>query len=413
MSCGFESHGAHQVSGTFQLPAAPGWYRFGTVASVKGSRVARGPNTWQLRVYAGRDPGTGRGRTRTRTFHGPAKAADRALRAFIDEVETERFLSDQPFGALLDKWLEHTERLGRSPTTLREYRRLVERTIKPALGSVKLRNLTARHLDGLYGQLVDRGLAPASVHQVHSVCRRALVQAQRWQLVTRNVAEDATPPPLHPRDVGAPPVDAVQRLLQAAEAEDPEMATFIALAALTGARRGELCGLRWGDVDWDRRTLVIARAYVAVPGGGALKPTKTHGVRRVALDDVALEVLRRHRARAQMLADELGVDVTPESPLLSYDRQRPVNPDTATGYVGSLARRLGLDLHLHSLRHFAATEMIGAGTDVRTVAARLGHRDPSVTLRVYAHALPERDQAAAAVLGRALRPPGAKAPPPL
>jgi integrase len=88
--------------------------------------------------------------------------------------------------------------------------------------------------------------------------------------------------------------------------------------------------------------------------------------------------------------------------IFTYDGTNPINPDTVTHYVKAVATRVGVDTHLHALRHFAATQMIGGGTDVRTVAGRLGHKDASTTLRVYSHALPERDRDAAGLLGRAL-----------
>ena len=135
-----------------------------------------------------------------------------------------------------------------------------------------------------------------------------------------------------------------------------------------------------------------------------VKGTKTHAGRVLALDPFGLEVLRRHRERMEDRANEVGVTLTPEHPLLTYDLEQAISPDTASHYVRAIATRAGVDTHLHALRHFAATQLIGSGQDVRTVAGRLGHRDASTTLRVYSHALPERDREAAAVLGRSLSP---------
>jgi integrase len=183
------------------------------------------------------------------------------------------------------------------------------------------------------------------------------------------------------------------------------MATLIALAAVTGARRGELCGLRWRDVDWTGHTLTIERS-VAMMGRGQLitKDTKTHAARRLALDTFGEETLKRHLRVMEDRAADLGISIMPDSPIFTYDLVRPIAPDTVSHYVRSIAAKVGVDTHLHALRHFAATELIGAGHDVRTVAGRLGHRDASVTLKVYSHALPERDRDAASALGKALTP---------
>ena len=195
-------------------------------------------------------------------------------------------------------------------------------------------------------------------------------------------------------------------MIGTADKDDPDMACLIALAAVTGARRGELLALRWGDLDLEAATLTIERSVAVVSGKWITKDTKTHAGRALALDPFGLEVLRRHRARMEDRAAEDGVDLTDDLPVLTYDLVHPISPDTASHYVRAIATKAGVDTHLHQLRHFAATQMIGSGQDVGTVAGRLGHRDASTTLKVYAHVLPERDREAAAVLGRALTPGG-------
>jgi integrase len=151
--------------------------------------------------------------------------------------------------------------------------------------------------------------------------------------------------------------------------------------------------------------LTIERS-VATMGRGQLitKDTKTHAARRLAIDAFGEETLKRHLRVTEDRAADLGISLTPDSPIFTYDLSCPIAPDTVSHYVRSIAAKVGVDTHLHALRHFAATELIGAGHDVRTVAGRLGHRDASVTLKVYSHALPERDRDAATALGKALTP---------
>jgi integrase len=195
-------------------------------------------------------------------------------------------------------------------------------------------------------------------------------------------------------------------MIARAEKDDTDMATLIALAATTGARRGELLGLRWGDVDFDVVALTIERSVASISRGNLVtKDTKTHQARPIALDDFSLEVLRRQRKGLGARATDLGTEVTDATPVLTYDLKRPIGPDTASHYGRAVADKAGVDCHFHSLRHFPATQLVGGGHDVRTVAGRLGHANANTTLKVYAHALPERDRAAAAALGAALRQP--------
>lgn len=374
---------------------------------MKGSKRQRPSGAWELRVYAGTDPVTNKEQVLTRTFRGGVRQADAALREFVGEIEAGRLGgTEATVRALLARWVRHLDRLDRSPTTMREYRRIIERTINPAIGDYQLRRLTAKVLDDLYEGLSGRGLAPASVRQVHSVIRAALGQAVKWDYLPSNPAEKATPPPMRQRAMKAPTTEQVRAILAEARRDDPELAVLIALAVTTGARRGELCGLRWGDVDWTTRTLTISRS-VAVMGRGKLivKGTKTHATRRIALDDAVLAILKFHRARAESLAGDLDLTVTDDAPLISYDSVRPIGPDTASHYVRAVAKRVGVDTHLHALRHYAASELVAAGTNIRTVAGVLGHRDPGLTLRVYSHQLEDREREAASVLGRALMPP--------
>ena len=137
-------------------------------------------------------------------------------------------------------------------------------------------------------------------------------------------------------------------------------------------------------------------------------PTKTHQHRKVSLDPAAQALLASHRRRVEAWASQAGVSVLedgyvlPGGPAWGFDPTgaEPVKPNTITSAFARLAQRRGVKVRFHDLRHFSATQLIGAGVDVRTVAHRLGHADPSTTLRVYAHALAERDREAAAILGK-------------
>ena len=219
-----------------------------------------------------------------------------------------------------------------------------------------------------------------------------------------------------------PTPEQVSRLVQTAEDEDPVLAAAVALAALTGARRGELVALRWSDVDLEGGTVRIARAMTVVAGRSIEGPTRSHQIRTVALDEVAVEALVRHwsfvTGRAHLAESPLVEDPF----ILSYQAHSgtPVGGDTlshnftalcaaveraeATAKGGKLPASERYGYHFHELRHFSVTTLLAAGVDVRTVSERHGHATATQTLNRYAHALPERDRAAAAVLGRVLTP---------
>jgi len=380
---------------------------------MRGSKRQRAPGVWEIRVYVGRDLVTGTEKTLSRTFHGSARAADALIRELIDAQAPNRADGlGVTFSQLLDRWLVECERMELSPTTMRSYRSQVERLLRPKLGGIHASRLTAKHLDDLYGSMRADGKSPKTIRNFHATVSSALHQAERWGWVRKNVAELAKPPRVSQRRLRPPSVDAVRSIIEAAEARDARLAPLLMLAALTGMRRGELCALRWSDVRLDTGLLEVSRSVVVVPGGVAEKSTKTDRERLVALDDVGVAVLRQHRSRVDDLAAVIKCTIEPTSFVFSPepDGSVPYRPDTITSFFIRVRDSLRLEgVRLHDLRHFTATQLIGAGVDVRTVAGRLGHSDPSLTLRTYAHVLEDRDRAAASVMGRMLSEAGSTA----
>jgi integrase len=309
------------------------------------------------------------------------------------------------FGQLLDRWLEECERLDLSPTTLRTYRAQIKQTLRPRLGKVKLNQLSAKHLDALYGTMKDAGAQPKTIRNHHAIISSALHQAVRWGWVRRNVAEQARPPRVAQRRVQAPSVEVVRDVIEEAERRDPRLAPLLMLAALTGMRRGELCALRWNDVDLNLGIVEVSRSVVVVVGGVAEKSTKTDRARKVALDPVGIALLTAHRAHVDQWVAEAGGELAPDAFVFSPSVRGavPYRPDNVTSFFIRVRDAVkASDVRLHDLRHFTATQLIGAGMDIRTVADFLGHSDPSLTLRVYSHAIEERTKAAATIMGQVL-----------
>jgi integrase len=382
---------------------------------VKGSLRERRPGVWELIVQLPRDASTPRGKQLSRTVRGTKREAQRALAALVTEVSTGRISSStMSLADLLERWLDHvSEQL--SPTTVREYRRLVKKLISPDLGKLTLRRVTTQRLDTYYATLArERGLSPASVRHVHAVMRGALGQAVRWGWIPMNPAAAASPPRLRRREISPPAIADARMLLAAADDHDPDFGALIRVLAATGARRGEVCGLRWSDLDRHAGTLSIRRSVASVAGGTVVKGTKTHSARRIALDPETLSVLDTHRERLEYRAALCRVAVDQDGFVFTatLDGSQPLHPDTITGAFGRICRRAGLcSVRLHDLRHLHATQLLAAGVPVRTVSGRLGHADAATTLNVYAHFLEASDREAADVIGGLLQatPPGVSA----
>ena len=325
----------------------------------------------------------------------------RSISGRSDRSERERSLPSVVSGS-------HHATPSFSPKTVETTRMYIEDPIIPALGSIQVAKLTPTDLDRFYRQLLEVGrsrgpYAPATIRRVHGIIRRALTQGVRWGWITHNPAIDASPPRVPMKELKPPDPGQVVQLFRLAQESDPELATFIMLAASSGARRGELLALRWSDIDLDRGTLSIERGIVRVGDSLIEQGTKTHQSRRISLDSGTVTALRIHRQQATERARLAGSKITSESFVFSHsvDGSTPWHPDSTSRAFRRICQQAGVTgVRLHDLRHYVATRLLTAGVDVRTVAGRLGHRNPSTTLNVYSHFVPETDQEAAETLGR-------------
>jgi integrase len=199
-----------------------------------------------------------------------------------------------------------------------------------------------------------------------------------------------------------PTLNELALILAECDRTNPELGRLIHLAVTTGARRGELCGLRWSDVNFEVGTLLVSRSISDAGGSVTLKGAKTHASRRIGLDQATLEVLSTQHEVAGKRARDVGTSLSADAYIWSQDPTActPFRPDRVTGQFVVVRERLGLEhITFQGLRHFAATALAGQGIGVRTIAGRLGHANPRVTLRTYAHFLDVADRDAAEKLG--------------
>ena len=418
---------AHDASGAavrlMTRRAVPRQRQRGTIDTLSSGAL-------RVRVYAGVDPLTKRRHDLTEIIQpgpnaaGDAEKARTRLLSQVDERRNPRATVNQ----LLDRWLEV---LDVEPSTRRGYVLKIEKHVRPMLGGIQVARVDAELLETFYtrlrkcrdhcdgrryiqhrttrphecddrcGRHACKGLAASSVRQIHWILSGALDRAVRWKWISMNPAEQADKPALPPPDPKPPSVAEASRIVIEAW-RDPDWGTFVWCAMTLGARRGELCALRWHHVDLDNNVVTLRRAISVGPDGELVeKDTKIHQQRRAVIDGETAEVLADHKRHWEARAAALGLELSSAAFVFSSapDGSTFPVPDTMTQRYDRLAARLGIDSHLHTLRHYSATELIAAGTDIRTVAGRLGHGGGgATTLRVYAAWLSESDQRAASAL---------------
>lgn len=322
----------------------------------------------------------------------------------------------------LDEWLEaHAVEV--KPKTLADYRHLIDRHVKPNIGGLRLQAVRPGQITKLYRDLITTGgrrgagLSPRTVSYVHAVLRKAFGDAVLVdQLIPSNPVERAKRPRMRRPEPGKVWTAAELRAFLKVAGRH-RLAAFFHLAAYTGARRGELLNLRWRDVDLDGASIHIKGSAAFIAGERIEGTTKSGRSRVVSIDPGTVDVLKAHRKR--QAADKLkvgeawkGADKVTDDFVFATGWGEPIHPDTATSLMTTLIKahnepKDGMlpaeplpHARLHDLRHIHATTLLLAGVPVHVVAARLGHADPSITLRVYAHVISEQLVEAAAIFAQ-------------
>ena len=304
--------------------------------------------------------------------------------------------------AHIEKWLS-TQISAVRPRTHERYSSLLHRHISPTLGGTRLGRMTPADLQSLYASLLDGGLSASTVSQLHRVLHHALNDAARWGLVARNVASLVKPPRVPRQEMQILTSVQARELLTAVN--DDRLAGIYVIALHTGMRQGEIFGLRWRDVDLEAGSLRIEVGLVWNKGEWSLAEPKTAASRRtVHLSPPVLAALRRQRAEQNTEALRLGPDWQDTGLVFTNRAGGPVSPQNFLRREFYLAlERAGLPrVRFHDLRHTAASLVLAQGVPIPQVSRLLGHSDPSVTLRVYAHALPDREHEAADALSAAI-----------
>ena len=345
------------------------------------------------------------GQSRRKCFYGTTRAAvaERVASA-LHNLHRGVAPSNEKLtvGAYLDRWLSDAVAPSVKESTFHLYAKDVRVHILPTLACVPLARLAPSHLQSLYRDKLAAGLAPATVLHVHRVLSRALAQALRQGILSRNVATLVDPPRIGSTNVRAFTVDQAHRFVEQVRGDRLEAAYLVALAS--GLRRGELLALPWDAVDLDSAHLAVRQSLMKVPGGWRMAEPKNASSRRVVkLPAFAVEALRQHRLRQvqERLAAPVWDDpslvftTTVGSPIDGRNFLRQFKEHAATAGMPAT-------FTVHSLRHSAATLMLALGVQPKVVQEQLGHSRIAVTMDLYTHVLPHLQDEAAEKMDRLL-----------
>jgi integrase len=344
----------------------------------------------------------------TRRYLTGTSRADvaRKMKALRDEGTVPSSLTVAEY---LGTWLQG-ERPRVKASTFRHKEQNLRLHIIPAIGSRRLSALTPGDVERMLAGMAERGMAPNSMKVTRVILRRALADALRDGLVSRNAAALARPPrvpskAMEPGTDYLPPADLGHLI---ASITEHDLGPLVTLAATTGLRKGELLALRWSDVDLEAGRLTVrrslARAWTDAGMAWADQEPKTARSRRtVDLPGPALAALKRQRARQDADADSLGTAWQDTAGRVFTDRLGRAWTMPMLDHAWSdLRAEAGIRIPFHGLRHSAATAMLAGGVPLRTVADVLGHASIATTADIYGAVVPDSRREAASVMERML-----------
>lgn len=377
----------------------------------KGHIRARGPGAWELKYDTGIDPKTGRRVTKFKTVRDAKRDAQRELRAILTAVDAGTYADPgkMTVGAWLQQWLDEAQHAV-ARKTLQRYREIVELHLVPALGAIALGKLQTAQIQAYCSQALATGrrdgaggLSAQTVVHHDRVLNVALKRARSLRLIGTNPVEDASRPKIKHREIEASESAESAALLTAAKAT--RMFPIIFLALGTGLRRGEVLGLRWSDVDLDRRTRTVAQSLEQTKAGLRFKTPKTKRSRRtIALSPSLVEVLLAHRARQAADRLALGMGRDPAGLVFTRIDGNPIQPDSVTKMFARIVLRAKIRaISFDGLRHAHATDLLRAGVHPKITSERLGHASIAITMDTYSQAIPGLQEDAAQRIDAALR----------
>lgn len=380
---------------------------------MRGHLKKRYEGSWNIILDLGRrvDPATGHLKRVQKWFtvQGTKREAEAKLAELLQRANTGQVV--EPSKLTLAQWLDEWMGMAIAPPhkrlrTYETYKGVVAKYLKPKLGQIRLGELRASHLQQYYD---SSSLSKATLQQHHAILHSALKAAVQQDLIPRNAASLVVGKPRAKEgkeDVleNCWETEEAKKFLEAAKARGVQSAAFYGLAIETGMRKGELCGLRWIDVDLKAGTLSIVRQLVKPGPEPIFGPPKNGQSRTIALGEQTMDLLRKHKAQQATMRLELGTAYHDHGLVFTKTFGEPVQINN----LGQREYRQIIEaagvrkIKFHGLRHTCATLLLKAGTPVNVVSERLGHKRVEVTLNTYAHALPSMQQEAALKLGQLL-----------
>ena len=375
-----------------------------------------GGNKYKVTISAGFDAANHRKRIYKTIEAKSEAAAQKAANALEAEVLKGEYVEPTrlSFADYVEKWKKDAERK-LAPKTYFRYCEMLTSRIIPNIGHVKLEKLNPVLLEEFYNKLREPQkrerkkkdgrkkvtvytLSEKTLRHHHRLISTILNKAYRAGLIKENPCNRVDAPRPKRKELNIYTEEQLATLINAIEPAELKFKTCIHIALAGGLRLGEIMGLEWQDVDFDKSTITICRTSQYLPGKGIFTkdPKNETSKRTISLPLMVMNLIAQLQEEQTAQAEKLANKWEGSDRLFTTATGGPMHTYTPTKWFNSFLKENGLPpLPFHGLRHTSASYLIAAGQDVVTVAKRLGHSNSNITLSTYAHAFKKRDEEAA------------------
>ena len=373
--------------------------------------------SYSIRIYRGRSQDGKQLKPFTATFEVKPTWSEKSARkkaeayaATLEDQFKKGLINDtrQTFASYCDYVIALKEQRGAKHSTVYRYKALAVR-IDEKIGHIKLTPPPPPHLTDLYtalaqtgqNQRTGQGLSAKTIVEHHRLISTVLEQAVKEGLIPYNVARRATLPKMVHRDVNYFQLEDVERIREALKLEPIKWRTITHLFLITGARRGEILGLKWDKVNVQQNTLTICSTILYSPDIGVYESVpKTEKSRRViAVPPETIQLLQEYRQWQNEQKALLKTYYQDRGYLFAQEDGSPMHPDSVTDWLGKFSQRHNLPhINPHAFRHTMASMLYYSGVDSVSISQRLGHAQVSTTANIYAHVMEHADQKNADIL---------------
>lgn len=362
----------------------------------EGSIFKRKDGRWCGFITVGYDE---KGNQKKKFFYGKTRqeVADK-IRKALNEIE-QGFLvdsSDITVAKWFETWLWQYKKQTLKESTFSDYEGIIRNHINPTLGRIKLKDLRPEHLQTLYNEKFESGLSLSKIKHIHTVIHSALKQAVKNGIIPRNVSEATNLPckDKTKKEIRVLTPEEQQKFLETIENE--RLKPLFILALTTGMRLGELLALRWENIDFENRIIVVANSLRRIKTFNNernktvlaitdVKSEKSHRI--IPLPEAAYYELLEHRKRQEEEKKQAGSAYRDMGFVFATRVGTPIDPRNFERTFYRIIKKAGLDINFHALRHTFATRLLEANTHPKVVQELLGHKDITTTMNIYSHVL--------------------------